>query len=146
MIFLSPPPSFGWPPQVTFPFQLHLGNKGRRDPRRGRARNILRPTGSLHLRGGQKEVGSPGEKGRGRGPDVAPGPPHAAPTAPHLCPTSAAQADVHILFKCHISFDPGQRFSMCLAQLLPSQPPPPLTPLCVFSWRSHPLLPASGRP
>lgn len=39
-------------------------------------------------------------------------------------PRSAAQTDAHILFKCHISFDPGQCFSMCLAQLLPSQPPP----------------------
>lgn len=27
---------------------------------------------------------------------------------------------------------------MCLAQLLPSQPPPPLTPLCIFSWRTLP--------
>lgn len=38
-------------------------------------------------------------------------------------PHSEAQADAHILFKCHISFDPGQCFSMCLAQPLPSQPP-----------------------
>ena len=135
---------FGWSPQVTFPFQLHLGNKGRRDPRGGRARNILKRPASLHLRGGQRNVGSGGEKGRGRDldPAPAPDPTHAAPALP----ASAAQADVHILFKCHISFDPGQRFSMCLAQLLPSLPLPPLTPLCVFSWRSLPVLPASGRP
>lgn len=64
---------------------------------------------SLHLKEGrQREVGSGGEKGRvetrtGTQPLLLPAPP------------SAAQADTHILFKCHISFDPGQRFSMCLA-------------------------------
>ena len=39
------------PPQVTFPFQLHHGNKERRDPRRERVRSILRRTANPHLRG-----------------------------------------------------------------------------------------------
>lgn len=137
LIFLSFSfPPFGWSPQVTFPFQLHLGNKGRRDPWGGRARNTLRPATILPLRRGggvQREEGSGGWTGTGRDPNPAPASPHATHTPP-----SAAQADAHILFKCHISFDPGQRFSMCLAQLLPSQPPPPLTPLCIFSWRTLP--------
>lgn len=57
---------------------------------------------------------------------------------PHT-PRSAAQADAHILFKCHISFDPGQCFSMCLAQLLPSQPPPH-PPRFVFLENTPPFL------
>lgn len=126
-------PPFGWSPQVTFPFQLHLGNKGRRDTWGGKARNTQRPATNLEAEGGGKRR----REGQGRDPHLDPDP---GPAAPHVSPArpSAEQADMHILFKCHISFDPGQCFSMCLAQLLPREPPPPLTPFVYFPGEPHP--------
>ena len=89
-------------------------------------------------------VGSGVEKGRVKTPTGTQ--PLLPSTTPSLNPTpqrhpeppSAPQADAHILFKCHISFDPGQRFSMCLAQLLHSQQPPPLTPFVYFPGEPPP--------
>lgn len=84
-----------------------------RNPQARSTRSTSRTSTILHLKGGRAEVGSHGGQTRKSARALLP-----------YTPRSAAQTDAHILFKCHISFDPGQCFSMCLAQLLPSQPPP----------------------